>query len=180
MYINVPEVGTEEVTFFSHSPLQGPLSRIGPASTHARSTPRDGLSAGHYPRALSTPDASLTPGTLAIVSMLVYFILSGDTEMTSGSGKPSATNYVNILLNLYGFIFTVLQQEKTANVQPMHETMNWYQHLLFGAPAGAGGEHTSGQVGHLPLGLSALLEEMDLNEADPNVSSEVLLLIFLY
>ncbi|KAF8312037.1 uncharacterized protein EI90DRAFT_3023283 [Cantharellus anzutake] len=51
----------------------------------------------------------IMPGTLAIVSMLVYFILSGDTEMASGSGKPSATNYVNILLNLYGFSFTVLQ-----------------------------------------------------------------------
>ncbi|KAF8321434.1 uncharacterized protein EI90DRAFT_3131693 [Cantharellus anzutake] len=60
MYVNVPEVGTEEVTFFSHFPLQGLQSQIGPVSTRAHFVPREGPSAGRYSRAPSTLDASLT------------------------------------------------------------------------------------------------------------------------
>ncbi|KAF8330865.1 uncharacterized protein EI90DRAFT_3124085 [Cantharellus anzutake] len=170
------------VIIFGPSALNGPVSSIPfPGSPELENWEPAKLYASQRALGSMYEVTEITPGTLAIVSMLVYFILSGDTEMVSGSGKPSATNYVDILLNFYHFILTLLHQEKTTTVQPMHKTMDWYKHLLFGPPAGAGDAHASGRAGSLSLGLSALLEEMELsgsNEADPvslnvNVSSEM-------
>ncbi|KAF8340718.1 uncharacterized protein EI90DRAFT_3117254 [Cantharellus anzutake] len=170
------------VIIFGPSALNGPVSSIPfPGSPELENWEPAKLYASQRALGSMYEVTEITPGTLAIVSMLVYFILSGDTEMVSGSGKPSATNYVDILLNFYHFILTLLHREKTTTVQPMHKTMDWYKHLLFGPPAGAGDAHASGRAGSLSLGLSALLEEMEhsgSNEADPvslnvNVSSEM-------
>ncbi|KAF8321382.1 uncharacterized protein EI90DRAFT_3116469 [Cantharellus anzutake] len=134
------------------------------------------------PKALGVTHAvtEITPGTVAIVAMLVYFMLSGDTELVSAHGKPSHTNYLDILLNFYKFILTVLKREETATLRPMHETMQWYQHLLFGSPARTEESNLLVEGGGLAGGLDALLAEMDVNDseepetdpASPNMPSE--------
>ncbi|KAF8314158.1 uncharacterized protein EI90DRAFT_3022445 [Cantharellus anzutake] len=162
------------VIIFGPSALNGPVSSIPfPGSPELENWEPAKLYA--LQRALGSmyEVTEITPGTLAIVSMLVYFILSGDTEMVSGSGKPSATNYVDILLNFYHFILTLLHREKMTTVQPMHKTMDWYKHLLFGPPAGAGDAHASGRAGSLSLGLSALLEEMELSGSNELIQARV-------
>ncbi|KAF8314858.1 uncharacterized protein EI90DRAFT_3022166 [Cantharellus anzutake] len=162
------------VIIFGPSALNGPVSSIPfPGSPELENWEPAELYASQRALGSMYEVTEITPGTLAIVSMLVYFILSGDTEMVSGSGKPSATNYVDILLNFYHFILTLLHQEKTTTVQPMHKTMDWYKHFLFGPPAGAGDAHASGRAGSLSLGLSALLEEMELSGSNELMQARV-------
>ncbi|KAF8322333.1 uncharacterized protein EI90DRAFT_3131179 [Cantharellus anzutake] len=114
---------------------------------------------------------SITPVTVAIVSMLVYFILSGDTEMVSGHGKPSRTNYLEILLNFYKFIHMVLKREETAMTHPMHETIHWFQYLLFGSSVGEE-PNVLMEAGSISVGLNALLAEMDLNDSEVGPPAE--------
>ncbi|KAF8330136.1 uncharacterized protein EI90DRAFT_3016873 [Cantharellus anzutake] len=114
---------------------------------------------------------SITPGTIAIVSMLVYCILSGDTEMVSGHGKPSRMNYLEILLNFYKFIHMVLKREETAMTRPMHETIHWFQYMLFGSSVGEE-PNVLMEAGSISVGLNALLAEMDLNDSEVGPPAE--------
>ncbi|KAF8327603.1 uncharacterized protein EI90DRAFT_3126946 [Cantharellus anzutake] len=91
MYINEPEVGTEEVAFFStfHFSLsgQGPLSRIGPVSTHAQSAPCQALGPGRYTRTPSTPDESLTGASdrcNTVAALLSAFVHDSQEHVHSG------------------------------------------------------------------------------------------------
>ena len=54
----------------------------------------------------------------------------------------------------------------------MHDTINWYQCLLFGSPVGAEDPHESVQVGSLSLGLDALLVAMDLGDSEVSLPSD--------
>jgi hypothetical protein len=91
--------------------------------------------------------------------------------MVSGHGKPSGTNYLEILLNFYKFIFVVLKREETATLRPMHGTIQWFQHLLFGSPVR---EESSASMegGSLSVGLNALLAQMDLNENEVSLPAD--------
>jgi hypothetical protein len=99
-------------------------------------------------------------------------MLSGDTEMVSGHGKPSSTNYLEILLNFYKFILVVLKREETAAFCPMHETIHWFQYLLFGSPAGEKEPNTLTEAGSLAVGLNALLTEMTLNDSEVSLPAD--------
>lgn len=94
---------------------------------------------------------------------------SGDYELSSACGKPSRRNYFEDLIATYQFIHLALEREENLTVQPIHETLQWYQQLCFGLRDSGGIRNRDNdgpsQKG-LAAGLSALLSQLDLEDSD--------------
>lgn len=94
----------------------------------------------------------------------MLYALSLDSQLDHKVGMPSGLNYVAIFHTFQSFLLKALEREERKDdpsLQPMHQTMAWYDQYLF-APLNDDVTATSAAAigsGNLARGLDALLDD---------------------